>query len=163
METSVTDKSHIPSSKPLVQHHTKQAQHPYQGVSKDFSFSRIHSSDSDCQENFEGINGETAWILITDHFTGIFKNNQISKAAPVQWLEHFIAQYNPLCRDNKYVFVDQWSGLFNNPEVVTKLGYTIHPTHANASNQNGPAKCGHQPIANMMQAILTGSNLDIKF
>ena len=124
------------------------------------------SKDTDRRKNFEGINGETAWILVTDHFTGMkHGDTRISKAAPILWLKHFLAQYNPLC-GNKYVYMDQGGELFNNPEVKNlfqKSGYTIKPTGADASHQNGPVKRGHQTIADMMRALLTGANLDIKF
>ena len=147
-------------------HPTRSAKHPYQGLSIDFSFSGMTSKDTDRRKDFKGINGETAWVLITDHFTGMkHGDTRISKAAPVLWLKHFLAQYNPPCGD-KYVYMDQGGELFNNPEVKNlfqKSGYTIKPTGADASHQNGPAERGHRTIADMMRALLTGSNLDIKF
>ena len=51
------------------------------------------------------------------HFTGTKNGDtQISKGPPLQWLAHFLAQYNPLCK-GKYVFLDQGGELFNHPEV----------------------------------------------
>ena len=158
---------HDTQAKPNPNHHsTRSAKHPYQGLSIDFSFSGMTSKDSERRNDFEGINGETAWILITDHFTGIkHGDTRISKAAPVLWLKHFLAQYNPLCRD-KYVYMDQGGELFNNPEVKNlfhKSGYEIKPTGADASHQNGPVERGHRTIADMMRSLLTGANLDPKF
>ena len=92
-------------------------------------------------------------------------DTRISKAAPVLWLKHFLAQYKPLCRD-KYVYMDQGGELFNNPEVknlFTKAGYIINPTGADASCQNGPAERGHRTIADTIRALLTGAQLSLKF
>ena len=55
----------------MDQHGAKRASHPCQGLSMDFSFAGINSENSDQREDFEGINGETAWVLVTDHFTGM--------------------------------------------------------------------------------------------
>ena len=41
---------------------TQVATQPYQGLSIDFSFSGMKSKNNDRRSNFEGINGETAWI-----------------------------------------------------------------------------------------------------
>ena len=145
---------------------TQVATQPYQGLSIDFSFSGMSSKNTDRRADFEGINGETAWILITDHFTGMkHGDTRISKAAPVNWLRHFLAQYNPLCK-NKYVYMDQGGELFNHPDVqnlFTSSGYQIFPTGADASHQNAPVERAHRTLANSIRALLTGSALHIKF
>ena len=42
------------------------------------------SKNTEQRTDFKGINGETAWIFITDHFTGMkHGDTQISKAAPL--------------------------------------------------------------------------------
>ena len=43
----------------------------HQGLSIDLSFSGMRSSNSNRREDHKGINGEAAWIIVTDHFTGI--------------------------------------------------------------------------------------------
>ena len=106
-----------PITSTVTTHSIKKAQRPYQGLSIDFSFAVVSSSNSKCQQDYEGINGETSWILIVDHYTGmIYGDTRTSKAAPVLWLKHFLAQYNPPCKD-KCVFMDQGGELFNNPEI----------------------------------------------
>ena len=126
----------------------------------------MSSEDESRRKEFEGINGETCWILVTDHFTGMkHGDTRISKGPPLQWLAHFLSQYNPHC-DNKYVCLDQGGELFNHPEVrnlFTKKGYAIHPTGADTSRQNGPVKRGHRTLANTIRALLLGANLDMKF
>ena len=147
-------------------HTTRTATQPYQGLSIDFSFSGIKSRNSDRRQDYEGINGETAWILVSDHFTGMkHGDTRISKAAPLHWLEHFFSQYNPKCR-HKYVYLDQGGELFNNPDIKNlfqKYGYDILPTGADSSHQNGPVERGHRTLANSMRALLSGANLPIKF
>ena len=151
---------------PCASHSTQRAEHPYQGFSIDFSFSGMLSSKSERQQDFEGVNGETTWVLVTNHFTGIHHGDtRISKSAPVlQWLKHFLAQHKPTC-SSKYVYMDQGGKPFNNPEIkniFTKSGYCIYPTGVDASNQNGPNERRHFTIANTVQALLTGSGIDTK-
>ena len=126
----------------------------------------ISSKDSAYKTDYEGINGETCWILITDHFTGMeHGDTRISKGLPLQWLAHFLAQYNLHC-EGKYVYLDQGGKLFNHPEVrnlFKKKGYDILPTGADNSHQNGPVERGHRTLANTSRTLLVGANLDIKF
>eukprot|EP00536_Pseudo-nitzschia_multiseries_P015908 jgi/Psemu1/44246/gm1.44246_g len=117
--------------------------------------------------DYEGIHGETAWILITDHFTGMkYGDTRISKAAPLHWLDHFFSQYNPYC-NNKYAIVDQGGELYHNPDIqnlFSAFGYTIYPTGADASHQNGSVERAHRTLANSMKtSMLSGANLPIKF
>jgi hypothetical protein len=151
---------------PAGPHSTRKATRPYQGLSIDFSFSGMTSADEDRRNEYEGINGETSWILVTDHFTGMkHGDSRISKAAPLSWLRHFLAQYSPTCH-NKYVHMDQGGELFNNPDIrnlFTQHNYDIYPTGADTSRQNGPVERGHRTLGNSIRALLTGSNLDTKF
>ena len=63
--------------------------------------------------------------------------------------------------------MDQGGELFNNPEIknlFSKSGYRIHPTGADASNQNGPVEQAHRSIDDTIWALLlTGSGIDTKF
>jgi hypothetical protein len=154
------------SKQPPGRHSTRVAMQPYQGLSIDFSFSGVQSADDSRRIDYEGLNGETSWILITDHFTGMkHGDTRISKAAPLHWLRHFLSQYNPRCND-KYVYMDQGGELFNNPNIrnlFEHAGYTIYPTGADSSHQNGPVERGHRTLANSIRALLLGANLDVKF
>ena len=63
---------------------TKVATCPYQGLYIDFSFSGMSSKDTEQRSDFVGINGETLWILISDHFTGIkHGDTRLSKTSPI--------------------------------------------------------------------------------
>jgi len=88
--------------------------------------------DDDCI----GLNGETSWILVTNHFSRMkHGNTRVSKASPVNWLKDFLEKCAPAC-SGKYVFMDQGGELYNNPEVrklFTRFGYDIRPTGADAS------------------------------
>ena len=124
------------------------------------------SKDSTQKSDYEGINGKTCWILITDHFTGMkHGDTRISKGPPLQWLAHFLAQYNLQC-DDKYVYLDQGGELFNHWEVQNlfrKKGYNILPTGADNLDQKHPVGRGHRTLVNTICALLVGANLDIKF
>ena len=78
-----------------------------------------------------GINEETCWILVTDHFTGMqWGAVRRSKASPIEWLRYFLLQNSPTCKD-KYVYLDQGGELCANPDVKNVFAnwhYEIHPT-----------------------------------
>ena len=65
---------------------TKQAIRHGQGLSVDFSFSGVKSKNTGRQKYYIGINGETYWILITDHHTGGMQYGKTcrSKASPIK-------------------------------------------------------------------------------
>ena len=91
--------------------------------------------------------------------------HQFCKGQPLQWLAHFLAQYNPQC-DGKFIYLDQGGKLFNHLEVQNlfrKKGYDNLPTRANNSHQNSPIEQGYCTLANTIRALLVGANLDIKF
>ena len=116
--------------------------------------------------DYIGLNGETSWILVTDHFSRMkHGDTRVSKASPIEWLRHFLQEHAPAC-PGKCVYLDQGGELYNNPEVkalFARFGYEIRVTGADASNQNGPVERGHGVVANAIRAILLGADLPIKF
>ncbi|KAG7369542.1 reverse transcriptase RNA-dependent DNA polymerase [Nitzschia inconspicua] len=147
-------------------HSTRTATQPFQGLSIDFSFAGVRSKDVERKKDFTGLNGETCWILVTDHFTrAVFGDTRVSKASPIEWLRSFLHQYSPQCQ-GKYVYLDQGGELYANPAVRTlfaQFGYAIRPTGADASNQNGPVERAHLTVANALRAMLLGAGLDPRF
>ena len=92
-------------------------------------------------------------------------DTRISKASHINWLKRFLNTYSPKCND-KYVMLDQGGELYGNPKVCKlfdKYRYSIQPTGANSSHQNGPVERNHFAIANHVRCLLDGANLDIKF
>ena len=154
------------TKEPAGPNSTRTATRPHQGYSIDFSFSGTMSKDSTRSTDYVGLNGETSWILIQDHFTGErFGDTRVSKAAPITFLRAFLQQNAPTC-SGKYVIMDQGGELYHNPEVVRLFehyGYDIRPTGADASNQNGVVERTHLTVANAIRAFLIGANLAVKF
>ena len=69
---------------------------PYQGLMVDFSFSGTKSKDAGHAKDYLGLNGETSWILVTDHFSQcLHGDTQVSKATPLAWLHHFLKHHAP--------------------------------------------------------------------
>ena len=65
-------------------HSTRVATQPYQRLSIDDSFSGMKSANSDRRKDYDGINGKTAWIIVSNHFTGMkHGDTRISKATPL--------------------------------------------------------------------------------
>ena len=66
---------------------TKRAIRHGQGLHIDFSFSGAKSKNIGRLKDYVGINGETCWIFITDHHTGMqYGKICRSKVSPVEWL-----------------------------------------------------------------------------
>ena len=151
---------------PAGQHSTRTATEKYQGLSIDFGFAGVQSKNEDRREDYAGFYGETSWILIADHATKrLFGDTRFSKASPIEWLDRFLRMHSPNCPD-KYVCLDQGGELYKNPlvrELFHKYDYTIRPTGADASNQNGPVERAHGTVAAAVRALLHGAGLGIKF
>ena len=154
------------SKNPAGPNSTRVATMPYQGLSVDFGFAGVRSKNKDRQKDYVGHNGETAWILISDHFTRMkHGDTRVSKAPPVEWIRNFLFNHAP-ADSNKYVYMDQGGELFQSPEIVRlfkQFGYAICPTGADSSNQNGPVERGHLVVENACRAFLSGANLPAKF
>lgn len=154
------------TKEPAGNNTTRTATVPYQGLSIDFSFAGTKSKNADRATDFVGFNGETCWILVSDHFTRMkHGDTRVSKATPLEWLRQFLRKHSPTC-DDKYVYLDQGGELYNNPKVLAlfkRFEYEVRPTGADASNQNGPVERGHLTVANHVRALLSGANLDIQF
>ncbi|KAI2502903.1 hypothetical protein MHU86_11572 [Fragilaria crotonensis] len=77
-----------------------------QGLGIDFAFMVQKSSDSKRFDNLVGHNGETCYVLITDHFSGrLIGRAFATKAPPVDWLNQWLANNAPTCA-GKYVRMD---------------------------------------------------------
>ena len=83
-------------------------------MSIDFAFSGTRSKDTSRLTGYQGLHGETSWILISDHFTRhITGDTRRSKASPIHWLQNFLETRSPDCKD-KYVCMDQGGELYQN-------------------------------------------------
>ena len=75
---------------------------PYQLLYADYAFSGIVRKDKEgnviesSRKDVEGLNGEVAWISISDGVTRILHADcRLSKASPIKWLESFLTEYSP--------------------------------------------------------------------
>ena len=113
---------------------------------------------------YKWINGETWWILITDYFSGIKHGDaRISKVSPISWLKNLLNHFPPTC-NYKYLHLNQWDELFNNPYLKNLLqlfGFTIHTTVSDTSHQNGPVRWSRMTLANSIWAMLTVANVNL--
>ena len=79
---------------------TKRAVHHGQGLSVDFSFSGVKSKNTSQWNGYVGINGETCWVLITNHHTGMqYGKTYQSKASPIEWLRQWLQVHGPNLKD----------------------------------------------------------------
>jgi Reverse transcriptase (RNA-dependent DNA polymerase) len=137
-----------------------------QGLGIDFAFMVQRSSDLKRFENLVGFNGETCYVLLTDHFSGrIFGRAFATKAPPVDWLNQWLANNAPDCSD-KYVRMDGGGELGKCREIhvtFNNFGYQVQLTGPDASSQNGPAERPHQTIGDALRAMLSGADLRPRF
>ena len=137
-----------------------------QGISIDFGFMVQRSKDKKRERNLIGLNGETCYVLITDHFSGrLYGRAFASKAPPVDWVNNWLANNSPSC-PNIYVRMDCGGELGHSREIIetfTNFGYAIQPTGPDSSYQNGPGERPHQTIGDALRAMLSGANLQTQF
>ena len=90
---------------------------------------------------------------------------RLSKSSPVKYLESSLQQYSPECK-NKLVVLDQGGELYRNLDarnLFTCYNYTIYPTGADSSSQNGPVKRAHCTVSNGIKSCLIGAGLPIAY
>jgi hypothetical protein len=139
-----------------------------QGISVDFGFIVQKSSDSDRVRRLMGLNGETCYCLITDHFSGtLYGETFRNKSPPIDFLNRWLALHGlPTDVPDKYVRFDLGGELGRCPDVIKlfeKAGYSIEPTAPASSYQNGPGERPHQTIGDALRAMLGGAALPTKF
>ena len=112
------------------------------------------------------MNGETAWILISDAQTRMLHGDtRLSKSSPVKYLESFLQQYSPKYK-NKWVVLNQGGELYGHLDVrnlFKRYNYEIFPTGADSSSQNGPVKRAHCTVSNGIKSCLIGTGLPIAY
>ena len=128
----------------------------------DFGFSGRISKDKDgnviesSRKDIEGINGETSWLLISDGKTRTLHGDcRLSKVSPIKYLESFLQQYAPACKD-KWAVMDQGGELYQSTAVRSlfkKYGYQVLPTGADSSFQNGPIERAHCTVAILLLSL----------
>eukprot|EP00957_Ditylum_brightwellii_P211676 15366460-Ditylum_brightwellii.AAC.3 len=95
------------------------------------------SKDSSCTKALETIDGDRAYLLVADHYSGkLWGVCADSKVPPIKWLNKFLPQYSPSVQ-GKYICMDLVSELGRNNELITLLekhDYTIRPTAPDSSH-----------------------------
>jgi hypothetical protein len=119
-------------------------------------------------ETAAGLNGETCYCLIVDHFSGaLYGETFSSKAPPLEFLNRWLAQHGcPKEVPDKYVRFDLGGELGRSPDVVRlfeQAGYSVEPTAPASSSSNGSAERPHQTIADAIRCMLAGAGLSAKF
>ena len=140
---------------------------PLQGLSVDFGFVVQGSKDSERLREYTGLNGETCYCIITDHFSGMtYGKTFASKAPPIEWFTNWLTLHAPQHVQNKFVRFDPGGDLGNCREVLEtfkRFGYEPEVTGADASHQNPFGERPHRTIGDRMRAMLLGADLEAKF
>lgn len=140
-----------------------------QGLSVDFGFIVQGKDGSARKERLSGINGETCYCLIVDHYSGtLYGETFRTKAPPTDFINRWLAQHAPT-RDavpDRYVRFDLGGELGHSPAIVKLFedaGYHVEPTAPDASHQNAPGERPHQTIGDALRAMLGGADLPAHF
>ncbi len=137
-----------------------------QGLSIDFGFMVQKSRDSTRHNTLVGHNGETCYVLLTDHFSGrIFGRAFATKAPSVDWINSWLASNSPQCLD-KCVRMDGGGELGKCRDIhhtLANFGYAVELTGPDSSHQNGPGERPHQTIGDALRSMLSGANLQPNF
>lgn len=141
----------------------------FQGLSVDFGFIVQGSKNTARTKRLTGINGETCYCLIVDHFSGtLYGETFRTKAPPIDFINRWLAQHAPSGESvpDRYVRFDLGGELGHSPRVVElfeKAGYRVEPTAPMASHSNAPAERPHQTIGDALRAMLAGADLQSRF
>jgi hypothetical protein len=138
-----------------------------QGISMDFGFIVQRSKSVERFESFQGINGETAYLIVADHCMDVLWGIATDgKAPPIVWLNRWFAQYTPSAAPFYYAALDEGGEMAKNPDVLRLLerhGYGVRPTAPDSSFQNAPGERPHQDIGTSLRAMLHSASLPNKF
>jgi hypothetical protein len=134
-----------------------------QGIGMDFGFIVQKSYNKERYDTFCGINGETAYLLLVDHFSDrLWDIDTDRKVPPIPWINRWISQYRPACVPDHYAVMYCGGELANNGEVLQLLEYhtyTPRPMAPDLSHQNGPVEKPHQYIGATLRSMLKGPGL----
>ncbi len=143
------------------------ATEPLQGLSIDFGFVVQGSKDSKRTEEYTGLNGETCYCIISDHYSGmLYGKTFASKAPPIEWFTNWLTLHSSNAVKNKFVRFDPGGDLGNCREVLEtfkRFGYEPQVTGADASHQNPFGERPHRVIGDRMRAMLLGAGLKSSF
>ena len=139
---------------------------PNQVISVDFGFIVQKSKDTERLNELKGLNGETCYVLITDHYSGrLYGTPCKDKRPPLDFLRDWLS-VNRSGAPDRAVILDP-GGDLGGCSAVLKLfkefGYNPLITGENASYQNGMGERPHRTIGNAIRAMLTGGGLAGKF
>jgi hypothetical protein len=96
----------------------KDATVPGKGNSLNFCFIAQKFRDLSRFEKFLGLNGKTAYLLISNHKTDmLFGIVTVGKSRPLAWLNRWLAHYRPLQVFFRYACMDGGGELANNGDI----------------------------------------------
>jgi hypothetical protein len=131
----------------------------------DFDLVVQRSNNIERYKSCQGINGETAYLIIADHYTGILWGIATAdEATPITWLSRWFAKYKPSSATFHYAALDEGSEMAKNPDVLgllEKYGYDVQPTTPDPSFQNAPGECPHQDIGTPLRACFAATRSGI--
>jgi transposase InsO family protein len=113
-----------------------------------------------------GLNGETGYLIIRDHYSGaVYGTAVVSKAPPLDFLRAFLERHR--CTSSvKIVRLDQGGDLGGSRrlrELLSSFGYQIQLTAPDTPQQNGFIERINQDVGSYLRTALGGADLPPRF
>ena len=132
----------------------------------DFGFVRVDNRDNKKHKLISSIDGFTSYLIIVDshtRYTWVFTT--ATKDPPIDIVRQFLDDHG-LKKGYRSIRTDQGGELFGCRkfrDLAASFGYTVEPTGADNSAQNGVAERPNRTFGDMMRSILYNADLDTKF
>ena len=122
--------------------------------------------DKERTERLTGINGEQAYLLISDHIIGkLWHVNYGINNYPLNWINRCLACNTIKKIQNKCVIMDQGGEIAWNPVIVSlfdKYGYAVIWTAPDAYHQKYPAEGPHRYKRETFRTLMEGNQVTLK-
>ena len=135
-----------------------------QSFQDDWGFIVQKSKDTTRYNRLVGTNGETAYLLLVDTYSGAWHGIcSGSKHLPTEWLHLFLFRVSSRCpSSNKWFLVDEGSELGRSnlfTQILTAHNYLVRTSAPDCHSQIGIVERPHQTIGDVLRATLHSTTL----
>jgi hypothetical protein len=129
-----------------------------QGIGIDFRFIVQHSKNKERDEQLKGLDRETCYLLIADHYSGtLYSGTFQSGTCGFHFINQWLATKGLGAVPYKYVRMDLGGKLGKNQNVLEAFrhhGYKVQPTVPDSSHQNSACEQPHWTIGDSLWVLL---------
>jgi hypothetical protein len=135
-----------------------------QGLALDVGFMFQTSKNKNRAKIIVDLNGNNAYCIIYNFCSEfVFGVAMRGKSLPLAWLHIILTQTPPWDVPGRIVRLDLGGETGKIPDAQALFIYTMQPTRADASSQNGSGECPHHIIGNNVWAMLYSAGFTPKY